>query len=392
MIFTRELLEQREAASLAPYGLKARDSRGREHQPDPEPEDRTAFQRDRDRILHTTAFRRLEYKTQVFINYEGDYYRTRLTHTLEVAQIGRSIARALGANEDLVEAICLAHDLGHPPFGHSGEVALNAQMREHGGFDHNRQSLRIVTELERRYDRWPGLNLTWEVREGIVKHETEYDVSDAGAFDPDKRGHLEAQIANAADELAYTAHDLDDGLRSGVLAFGDLARLGLVRRLRESLKLGLDTAVLRAGQIDDLTRHRLIRRLIGVEVADLVAATDARLQAAGVTSVDDLQRLAHNVIRWGDALAAENRELKRYLYQNMYKHYRVARMEAKAENVLNALFEAYTRKPDQLPPAVHERAPQVGSLHRAVCDYLAGMTDRFALDEHARLFDPYTRP
>jgi dGTPase len=392
MIYTRELLEQREAESLAPYGLRARDTRGRQYQPDPEPEDRTAFQRDRDRILHTTAFRRLEYKTQVFINYEGDYYRTRLTHTLEVAQIGRSIARALGANEDLVEAICLAHDLGHPPFGHSGEAALNALMADHGGFDHNRQSFRIVTEIERRYDRWPGLNLTWETLEGIVKHETEYDVSDASAFAPDKRGHLEAQIANAADELAYTAHDLDDGLRSGVLAFGDLAGLGLIRRLRESLKLGLDTTLLRAGQIDDLTRHRVIRRLIGVEVADLIAATDARLQATGVGSADALQRLTHNVIGWGEVLAAENRELKRYLYQNMYKHYRVARMEAKAENVLSALFEAYTRKSDQLPPSVHERATQVGSLPRAVCDYLAGMTDRFALDEHARLFDPYTRP
>jgi dGTPase len=217
LIYTRKQLEEREAVTLAPYGLKSRDSLGRAFQPDPEPEDRTAFQRDRDRILHTTAFRRLEYKTQVFVNYEGDYYRTRLTHTLEVAQIGRTIARSLGANEDLIEAICLSHDLGHPPFGHSGETALNALMAGHGGFDHNKQSLRIVTKLEQRYPQWPGLNLTWEVREGIVKHETEYDVSDAKEYDADKRGHLEAQIANAADELAYTAHDLDDGLRSGLI-------------------------------------------------------------------------------------------------------------------------------------------------------------------------------
>jgi dGTPase len=200
MIFTRERLEERELRDLAPYGLKSRLSRGRHYQPDPEPADRTAFQRDRDRILHTTAFRRLEYKTQVFVNYEGDYYRTRLTHTLEVAQIGRTVARALGANEDLVEAICLSHDLGHPPFGHSGEVALDRLMVNHGGFDHNKQSLRIVTELERRYPEWPGLNLTWEVREGIVKHETEYDIADASTYDPELRGHLEAQICNAADE------------------------------------------------------------------------------------------------------------------------------------------------------------------------------------------------
>ncbi|HRF47692.1 MAG TPA: deoxyguanosinetriphosphate triphosphohydrolase [Anaerolineales bacterium] len=392
MIFSRDLLEEREALNLAPYGLKSRDSRGRAYGPDPEPEDRTAFQRDRDRILHTTAFRRLEYKTQVFVNYEGDYYRTRLTHTLEVAQIGRTIARALGANEDLVEAICLAHDLGHPPFGHSGEATLNRLMDKHGGFDHNRQSFRIVTELEHRYPNWLGLNLTWETREGIVKHETEYDVADAHDFDPDKRGHLEAQIANIADEMAYTAHDLDDGLRSGLLAFGDLANLALVRRLRASLSLPLDTVLLRAGQIDDLTRHRVIRRLIGIEVDDLVQATHARLAAASVESVEAVQRLPHNVIGASEPLAVENREMKQYLFQNMYRHYRVARMEAKADRVLSELFTAYINRPEQLPPSVRERAEQTLTLQRAVCDYLAGMTDRFALDEHARLFDPYVRP
>lgn len=392
MIFTRHMLEEREAVSLAPYGLHSRDSRGRAFGPDPEPEDRTAFQRDRDRILHTTAFRRLEYKTQVFVNYEGDYYRTRLTHTLEVAQIGRTVARALGANEDLVEAICLAHDLGHPPFGHSGENTLNRLMEGHGGFDHNRQSFRIVTELEHRYPNWPGLNLTWETREGIVKHETEYDIADADAFEPDKRGHLEAQIANVADELAYTAHDLDDGLRSGLLAFGDLANLALVRRLRSSLGLPLDTVLLRAGQIDDLTRHRVIRRLIGIEVDDLLQATHARIEAAGVASVEALQRLSHNVIGASESLALENKELKKHLFQNMYRHYRVARMEAKADRVLSELFTTYISRPEQLPPSVGERSDKKLTLQRAVCDYLAGMTDRFALDEHARLFDPYTRP
>jgi dGTPase len=385
VIFTRELLEQREAEALAPYGLKSRDSRGRAYQPDPEPDDRTAFQRDRDRILHTTAFRRLEYKTQVFINYEGDYYRTRLTHTLEVAQIGRTVARALGANEDLIEAICLAHDLGHAPFGHAGEVSLNALMQGQGGFDHNKQSLRIVTELERRYPQWPGLNLTWETREGIVKHETEYDISDASDYDADKRGHLEAQIANAADELAYTAHDLDDGLRSGLITPPELDGLDLWQMMRDEIGW-------RSDRLDQLTRHRLIRRLIGIEVADLVQATHARLEAAGVKSVEALQRLPHNVIGWSERLAARNRQLKKFLYENLYRHYRVARMEAKANRVLSDLFEAYTQRPEQLPKETRQRVDAGAALPRVVCDYIAGMTDRFALDEHYKLFDPYTLP
>src|SRR3989337_968268 len=249
MLFTRAQLEDKEYLTLAPYGMTSRETRGRIYL-DPEHEYRTACQRDRDRILHTTAFRRLEYKTQVFVNYEGDYYRTRLTHTLEVAQIGRTLARALGRNEDLVEAICLAHDLGHPPFGHSGDESLRALMGEHGGFDHNRQSLRIVTQLERRYPNFEGLNLTWEVREGIVKHETEYDVADAQGYEPDLRGHLEAQIANVADELAYPAHDLDDGMRSVLISPAELEGLELWERLRDSIGW-------HAFELDELTRHRL---------------------------------------------------------------------------------------------------------------------------------------
>jgi len=385
MIFTRQKLEERESHSLAAYGLKSGESRGRAYQPDPEPEDRTAFQRDRDRILHTTAFRRLEYKTQVFVNHEGDYYRTRLTHTLEVAQIGRTLARTLGGNEDLVEAICLSHDLGHPPFGHSGETALNRLMKDHGGFDHNKQSLRIVTKLERRYPNWPGLNLTWEAREGIVKHETEYDVSDASEYDADKRGHLEAQIANVADELAYTAHDLDDGLRSGLISPPGLAGLELWELVRESI--GWETETL-----DELTRHRLIRRLIGLEVEDLLQATEGRIAAAGINSVEALQRLPHNVVGWSTEMAARNRQLKSCLYENMYRHYRVVRMQVKAEKVLSDLFQAYLREPEQLPPEVQKRAEVKNDLPRAVCDYLAGMTDRFALDEHSKLFDPHARP
>jgi dGTPase len=383
MLFTRAQLEEREAQCLAPYGLKSRDSRGR-HYPEDEPEDRTAFQRDRDRVLHTTAFRRLEYKTQVFINSEGDYYRTRLTHTLEVAQIGRTLARALGANEDLVEAICLAHDMGHPPFGHSGEYALAALMADHGGFDHNRQSLRIVETLERRFPDFPGLNLTWEVREGIVKHETEYDVSDAAGFEPDKRGHLEAQICNAADELAYTAHDLDDGLRSGLLTLQALAGLDLWRFVQQSV--GWD-----GGAWDELLRHRMIRRLIGLEVRDVITSTSARIDASGARSPEDLQRLDHNVIGFSAEMAARNRELKSFLYNNMYRHYRVARMQAKAERVIGDLFEAYTRVPAQLPPEVQARI-EGGGVYRVACDYIAGMTDRYALEEHAKLFDPRERP
>lgn len=380
------MLEEREAQALAPYGLFSRATRGRAYQPDPEPEDRTVFQRDRDRILHTTAFRRLEYKTQVFVNFEGDYYRTRLTHTLEVAQLGRSMARALGANEDLTEAICLAHDLGHPPFGHSGEKALDTLMRAHGQrFDHNKQSYRIVTKLERRYPRWPGLNLTWETREGIVKHETEYDKADASLYDGEKRGHLEAQIANVADEMAYTAHDLDDGLRSGLLKPPDLNGIPLWDRVRA--EIGWSSEIL-----DELTRHRFIRHLIGIEIADLVRATDVRLQAAGVMSVEALQLLPHNVVGHSDELATQNRELKRFLYANMYHHYRVVRMQVKAEHLLTDLFEGYMREPAQLPTEVHRRATQKGDLPRAICDYIAGMTDRFALDEHYKLFDPYTLP
>ena len=383
MLFTREFIEEREAKILAPYAHRSRDSRGREV-PEEEPRYRTAFQRDRDRILHTTAFRRLEYKTQVFVITEGDYYRTRLTHTLEVAQIGRSVARALGGNEDLVEAICLAHDLGHPPFGHSGEESLRALMGEHGGFDHNRQSLRIVTQLEHRYPNFEGLNLTWEVREGIVKHETEYDVADAQGYEPDLRGHLEAQIANIADELAYTAHDLDDGMRSVLISPSELEGLELWERLRDSVGW-------HSTELDELTRHRLIRRLIGMEVSDLLDATVGRLQPLNLVSVQQLQRLDSNVVGFSDDFRRMNQQLKSFLYQNMYQHHRVVRMQTKAERILADLFKAYIDNPEVLPSEVQERARE-GELHRTICDYIAGMTDRFAQEEHSKLFDPLTRP
>lgn len=383
MLYTRAQLESLEEQTLAPYACLSQRSKGRVY-PEDEPEYRTAFQRDRDRILHTTAFRRLEYKTQVFINYEGDYYRTRLTHTLEVSQIARTIARALGANEDLVESICLAHDLGHPPFGHSGEVVLARLMSDHGGFDHNKQSLRIVTLLERRYPDFPGLNLTWEVREGIVKHESEYDVADASEYNPELRGHLEAQIANAADELAYTAHDLDDGLRSGMITAPMLEGITLWEILCESVGW-------RGAQLSDLDRHRIIRRLIGLEVSDLVHTTNQRLSTSGVKSVQELQRLPYNVIGFSEDMHRRNRQLKDFLYSRLYRHHRVVRMAVKAERIIVDLFNTYVREPEILPMHVQEQIENHGR-ERTICDYIAGMTDRFAVDEHAKLFDPTTKP
>ena len=382
-MYTRKELEAIEDQSLAPYGIRSKNTKGRCY-PEEEPEYRTAFQRDRDRILHTTAFRRLEYKTQVFINYEGDYYRTRLTHTLEVSQIGRTIARALGANSDLTEAICLAHDMGHPPFGHNGETTLAHLMKDHGGFDHNRQSLRIVTKLEQRYLDFPGLNLTWELREGIVKHESEYDISDARAYDPDLRGHLEAQITNAADELSYTAHDLDDGLRSGMINTSMLEGITLWEILVESV--GWHGPLL-----DDLTRHRMIRNLIDMEVTDLIHTTDQQLRQSTVRSVLELQKLPYNVVCFSEEMSRRNRQLKDFLYANLYRHHRVVRMAVKAERILSDLFRAYAREPAILPVHVQDLSEERG-LERNICDYIAGMTDRFAVEEYQKLFDPVMKP
>lgn len=383
MFFTRQQLEEIEDKSLAPYGMRSKDSKGRAYL-DNEPDYRTSFQRDRDRIIHTTAFRRLEYKTQVFINYEGDYYRTRLTHTIEVAQIGRTIARALGGNEDLIEAICLAHDLGHSPFGHAGEAVLARLMKESGGFDHNKQSLRIVTELEQRYPEFPGLNLTWEVREGMVKHESEYDISDASAYNPDLRGNLETQIANVADELAYSAHDLDDGLRSGMLTPRMLEGISLWEILTDQIKW-------RGPDMEEIARHKLIRQLIGMEVTDLVSATDTRIKESAAQSPVDIQKLSYNVIGFSEEMRRRNRELKDFLYNQMYRNYRVVRMQVKAERILEDIFNAYRAEPATLPGQFQEFINQRG-LERTICDYVAGMTDRYAIEEHQKLFNPLEKP
>jgi dGTPase len=385
MIFSRSQLENIENQYLAPYGIRSQNSKGRKF-PEDEPDYRTCFQRDRDRILHTTAFRRLEYKTQVFINYEGDYYRTRLTHTLEVTQIGRTIARALGANEDLVESVCLAHDMGHPPFGHSGESILAKLMKDYGGFDHNRQSLRIVTMLENRYVDFPGLNLTWEVLEGMVKHETEYDISDAQEYDPELRGSLEAQVCNAADELAYTAHDLDDGLRSGMLNATLLDEIDLWHIVANDLNINL-----RDLNLTDLARHRIIRHLIGIEVTDVVTTTSQKLRESGVHSVDELQRLPYNVIGFSSEMYRRNRQLKDFLYRNLYRQYRVMRMSVKAERIITDLFNAYRNEPKILPGHVQKLIEERG-LEKTICDHIAGMTDRFAIEEYQKIFDPGLLP
>jgi dGTPase len=382
-MFSRQELEEIEDRSLAPYGVRSKSSQGRAYLED-EPDYRTAFQRDRDRVLHTTSFRRLEYKTQVFINFEGDYFRTRLTHTLEVAQVGRTIARALGVNEDLVEGICLAHDLGHSPFGHAGEYTLSKLMEAFGGFDHNKQSLRIVTELEQRYPEFPGLNLTWETREGMVKHESEYDLTDAREFNPELRGNLETQICNVADELAYTTHDLDDGLRSGMITPQMLDGIVLWEILTETNNWS-------GTLLQDLERHCMIRDLVGLLVTDMVQATDTRLKECGVKSALDIQRLTHNIIGYSEDMQLRNREMKDFLLTKLYRHFRVVRMQVKAERIVADLFAAYLAEPLILPDHVQQWIPGRG-LERTICDYIAGMTDRYAIEEHARLHDPYLKP
>lgn len=383
MIYKRTKLEELEMLTLAPYALKSAQSRGRLH-PESESETRTAFGRDRDRIIHTTAFRRLEYKTQVFVYYEGDHYRTRLTHTLEVAQLGRSLARGLGCNQDLTEAICLAHDLGHPPFGHAGEHALNVLMAGHGGFNHNTQSYRIVTKLERRYPDFEGLNLTYETREGMLKHETDYDKSDALAYEPAKRASLEAQIANLADEIAYNAHDLDDGLRAGLFDMGELDELELWQELKA--KVGWQ----KWDPFTNIIRHEIIRELIGLSVTNVLEATAVNLRQHQIDSPEKVQTHPANLVTYMPDFAQKVRQLKLFLLERMYRSYRLIRMQTKAERFITELFEAYHKEPKMLPTNTQKRLEEAG-LHRVITDYIAGMTDRYALDEWQKLFDPYHR-
>src|SRR6266853_5470992 len=385
------------AVSRAPYASDPEKSRGRLH-PEPEHAMRSPFQRDRDRILHSSAFRRLKHKTQVFVYHEGDHYRTRLTHSLEVAQIARTISRALGLDEDLSETLALAHDLGHTPFGHAGEEALNAEMARFGGFSHNDQTLRILTRLERRYAEFDGLNLTWESLEGTVKHNgplrgngierplpptiAEYDLCHPLALDTFPSA--EAQVAALADDIAYNNHDIDDGLRAGLFAVEDLADVPLVWPVFEEV----------AGHYPGLDQPRLIhesiRRLIDRMVRDLVAQTRSRLADSGAGSADEVRSLGRPVAAFSETMRNHDRALKRFLFERMYRHYRVNRMSSKARRVVRELFQLFLAEPECLPG--EWRALTGGSeaeRARIVADYLAGMTDRFALDEHRRLFDTY---
>ena len=376
-------LLRKEEVIIAPYGTHSKDTRGRLY-PEEEHSYRGCYQRDKDRILHTTSFRRLEYKTQVFVNDEGDYYRTRLTHTLEVAQIGRTLARALGGNEDLAEAICLAHDMGHPPFGHSGEAVLAKTMVNHGSFNHNRQTLRIVTKLERRYSGFNGLNLSYETLEGIAKHETEYDTMGDMDFNPNLRGSLEAQIANMADETAYSAHDLDDGLRSGLLTLDMVSRLDIWRLIADTLHFA-------ETELSDLDRHRFITVLTGLEVDDIVEHTEQLIQKNRIESVSDLVHMPYNIVSNSEVMVGMNRQLKDFLYNNMYRHYRVMRMSAKAEMILSRLFDTFMSNPKLMPTHIQDAIEEKG-LEVAICDYIAGMTDRYATEQYKKLFDPDVLP
>jgi dGTPase len=371
--------------ALAPYASIAAASRGRRH-PEPEVRLRNAFQRDRDRIVHSTAFRRLVYKTQVFINHEGDLFRTRLTHSLEVAQLGRSIARGLGLDEDLVEAIALAHDLGHTPFGHAGQDALHACMRDHGGFEHNLQSLRVVDLLEERYPDFDGLNLSFETREGILKHCSRRDALALDAAEPGgvarrfldgSQPSLEAQVTDLADSIAYNAHDIDDGVRSGLLGIDQLAGLRGVQQHR-------DAALAAHPQLATLPGRRLlfetIRRMLSTQVHDVIDSSAAALGLAQPDSADAARRLPH-LVRFSSEMQADSLALKQVLFSALYRHPQVMRTTEVARQVVTELFAAYLSAPGEMP-ADHAARPD---RHRAVADYVAGMTDRFAAREHRRL-------
>jgi dGTPase len=376
---TREQLEQRERETLAPYAQFSADTRGRRYPEDP-PEWRTQFQRDRDRVIHSRAFRRLEYKTQVFLNGTGDHLRTRLTHTMEVAGIARNIARALGINEDLTETIALAHDLGHSPFGHRGEAVLNELMRKHGGFEHNRQSLRVVELLEQKYPTFPGLNLSWEVREGLGKHLTSFDHPRGQTGFKSKFPSLEAQVANLADEITYYSHDLDDGITSGLLSEKQLNRdVGIWHEAARLVKR-------QYGDLpDECRRYFIIRCIIDGQVKDVVHTTEHRIQTAGVKSADAVRGQPRPLVQYSTRRRKTNFEVRDYLYKNLYYNPEVREPNRRAVCMLEELFRYYLDHPRALGEQVRKRARHDG-WHRALCDYLAGMTDRYALQEHQRIF------
>jgi dGTPase len=369
-------MEADELRVLAPFAQKSGESRGRKY-PEPSHAYRSEFQRDRARIIHARAFRRLEYKTQVFLNGTGDHLRTRLTHSIEVASISRTIARALSLNEDLAEAIALAHDLGHSPFGHSGEEMLAECMREHGGFDHNRQSQRVVELLEAAYPAFPGLNLTFEVREGLQKHQAFYDPPVPGG-EKYRCPSLEAQIANLADEITYYSHDLDDAVDFEILSSAQLEETTVWRRSHEPVAA-------RYPEVREPELHKLvIGDIIDAQVRDVITTSAEAIAEAGVQSADAVRRQPVPLIRYSEALLEANRELRRFLYKNVYYHPRVAEVNRRACEMLRAVFEAYVLAPERLGEAATKRIESEG-LHRTICDYIAGMTDRYLLEEHARI-------
>ncbi|WLI89494.1 deoxyguanosinetriphosphate triphosphohydrolase [Massilia sp. R2A-15] len=367
---------------LAPYAAHSAQGRGRAF-PEAPPGSRSEFQRDRDRIIHSTAFRRLEYKTQVFLNHEGDLFRTRLTHSIEVAQIGRTLARSLRLNEDLVEAVSLAHDLGHTPFGHVGQDVLNECMRDYGGFEHNLQSLRVVDKLEEHYGDFDGLNLMFETREGILKHCSAANARTLGElglrFLEKTQPSLEAQLTNLADEIAYNNHDIDDGLRSGLITMAQMEEVDLFARHRRAVE----------AQYPGLPGRRALyetsRRMITVMTADVVATSAERIADAAPRSIDDV-RAGPPLIRFSDQMKADTTALKRFLHANLYRHFQVNRMRVKASRIVTELFDAFMKDPVLLPPDYQDASGEVGRQARKISDYIAGMTDRYAIREHRRIF------
>jgi dGTPase len=396
----------RELRELAPFAARSDRSRGRRHE-EPEHPYRSIYMRDRDRIIHCTAFRRLEYKTQVFVNHEGDYYRTRLTHTVEVAQIARIIARVLAINEDLTEAIALAHDIGHTPFGHSGEEALNKLLAADGGFEHNLHGLRVVDLLERRYPDFPGLNLTYEVRESIAKHHTTYDQPPlSGEFDLSERPLIEAQAVEVADAIAYDSHDIDDGLKSGLLIEKDLDDVTLWRQAKQAVEQ-------RYGELPkDLRRIQIVRYMINIEVTDVLEATEAKLNWLKLKDGDAVRGLEEKLVAFSDKLRGLKSEIERFLLEKLYRHHRVLRMANKARRFITDIFDAYVADVRQMPLEYQARVREEEQLlldarkspgppdeaeasalrqkaaRRVVCDYVAGMTDRYAQEDYRKLFTP----
>jgi dGTPase len=374
-----------ERPDLAPHASRSAQTKGRRY-PEEYKDDRPAFERDRDRIIHCAAFRRLEYKTQVFVNHEGDYYRTRLTHTLEVAQIARGIARKLRLNEELTEAIALAHDLGHTPFGHAGENALNTLMAGYGGFEHNLQSLRVVERLEERYPLFPGLNLTFETREGLAKHSSSHDspAEDLADYEMGLAPTLEAQIINVADEIAYNNHDIDDGLESNLIQRDELMTVPLWHEVFGRAEQKYPEAT------DQAKTYAAISALIGLLIQDVVVQTQQNIEESGVETGEDVRRLGKGLVGYSPAVQKESGILTAFLYERLYHHWRVERMRIKAERFIAELFRAYVETPTLVPRRYRERMDEE-PIPRMACDYIAGMTDRFALDEYKKLFDPYEK-